>query len=145
MDLSLGVNNSAKNKIGKSISDMITYSGTLRDETSIINPVVMLEAGDISGCNYAYIPQFQRYYFIKEISVVRAGLWRVELAVDVLESFKTQIKNLSVILKSTQATGATNYISGDVWRTNVKETTTIINFSDGLSASGEFILITAGG
>ena len=47
-------NNSENNKVGKSITDIATVTGTLKEETSIIDPIIKI-AGDISdytGCNY---------------------------------------------------------------------------------------------
>ena len=145
MELTLYVNHSEKNQLGKTLDSGLTLTGNLKDETSIINPVILIQADNVSGYNYAYIKEFNRYYFIDDIVSVRTGLWKVKLSVDVLESFQAEIKNLSVILKNTETTGATNYMVGDVWKTNVKETTNIMNFPNGLSDSGEFILITAGG
>lgn len=65
--------------------------------------------------------------------------------VDVLMSYKEQIKNLNVIINNSEETGANNYLSGNQWITNVKNTTSIVNFPNGLNDNGEFILITAGG
>ena len=145
MKIHLYVNSSEKNQLGKTLGSEIILTGNLRDEASVTNPVILIQADNVSGYNYAYVKEFNRYYFIKNMVSVRTGLWRIELSVDVLESFKSEIKKLSVILRDTETTGATNYLSGDVWKTNVKETTNIINFSGGLSDTGEFILITAGG
>ena len=124
---------------------MNVFSGTLREETSIISPVVLMELENPSSYNYAYIPEFGRYYFINDIVSVRKGLWRISMRVDVLESFKNYILDLGVILSDSENTGAENYLSGDVWKTKVKEKTDIINFPSGLSETGHFILITAGG
>lgn len=145
MEIHLYVNSSEKNQLGKTLSSELVLTGNLRDEASVTNPVILIQADNVSGYNYAYVKEFNRYYFIRNMVSVRTGLWRIELSVDVLESYKTEIKKLSVILRDTETTGATNYLSGDVWKTNVKETTNIINFSGGLSDTGEFILITAGG
>ena len=145
MEIHLYVNSSEKNQLGKTLGSEIVLTGNLRDEASVTNPVILIQADNVSGYNYAYVKEFNRYYFIRNMVSVRTGLWRIELSVDVLESYKTEIKKLSVILRDTETTGATNYLSGDVWKTNVKETTNIINFSGGLSDTGEFILITAGG
>lgn len=145
MEIHLYVNSSEKNQLGKTLNSELVLSGNLRDEASVTNPVILIQADNVSDYNYAYVKEFNRYYFIRNMVSVRTGLWRIELSVDVLESFKSEIKKLSVILRDTETTGATNYLSGDVWKTNVKETTNIINFSGGLSDTGEFILITAGG
>lgn len=145
MEITLCVNTSEKSKIGKNLTSMNVFSGTLREETSIISPVVLMELENPSSYNYAYIPEFGRYYFINDIVSVRKGLWRISMQVDVLESFKNYILDLVVILSDSENTGAENYLSSDVWKTKVKEKTDIINFPSGLSETGHFILITAGG
>jgi hypothetical protein len=145
MNITLYINKSEKNKIGKNLSNDFSLSGTLRDVTNIINPVILIELNEIGNYNYCYIPEFNRYYFITDITVIRTGLFAISLMVDVLESFQTSIKNLSVILLNTQNVGSSNYLSSPVFRNNVKSKTDIINFPNGLNDSGEFILITAGG
>ena len=145
MNIILYINNSEKNKIGKNLTNDFSLSGTLRDTTNIINPVILIELNEIGNYNYCYIPDFNRYYFITDIIAIRTGLFAVSLTVDVLESFKTDIKNLSVILLNTQNVGSSNYLPSPVFRNNVKSKTDILNFPNGLNDSGEFILITAGG
>ena len=145
MDITLCVNTSEKNKLGKSLVNEHIYSGTLKEETSVTNSVILMEIENPTGYNYAYIPEFGRYYFISDMTAVRDGLWRVSMAVDVLESFKNEIRNLSVIISDSEIAGIDKYMSGDVWKSKVKETTSIINFPNGLSENGNYILITAGG
>ena len=145
MNIILYVNNSEKNKMGKTLTNDFSLSGTLRDATNIINPVILIEINEIGNYNYCYINNFNRYYFITDITVIRTGLFAISLTVDVLESFKSDIKNLSVILLNTQNVGSSNYLPSPVFRNNVKSKTDILNFPNGLNDSGEFILITAGG
>ena len=145
MNIILYVNNSEKNKIGKNLTNDFSLSGTLRDATDIINPVILVELNEIANYNYCYISNFKRYYFITDITVIRTGLYAISLSVDVLESFKSEIKNLSVILLNTENVGLNNYLPSQVFRNNVKSKTDILNFPNGLNDSGEFILITAGG
>lgn len=145
MDIILCRNNSEPNKINKVLSDQYTLSGTLKEQTSITSPAIMIESGNPVNFNYAYIPDFNRYYFISDIINVSNNLWRINLKVDVLESFKNDILSSSAILSDSEVTGSDKYMSGDVWKTKVKDTTNIINFPSGLLENGEFILITAGG
>lgn len=148
MEITLYTNESEKNKLEKTLDHPILLEGTLRDESSIINPIILIssEKEDIPYMyNYAYVPAFGRYYFITDIESVRTGIWRVSMHVDVLMSYKEQIKNLNVIINNSEETGANNYLSGNQWITNVKNTTNIVNFPNGLNDNGEFILITAGG
>lgn len=145
MDITLCVNNSEKNKLGKSLSNLNVFSGSLKDETSVTSPVIMMEVENPTAFNYAYIPEFGRYYFIDDMSAVRTGLWKISMKVDVLESFKNDIRGVSVILSDSTDTGKELYLIGEVWKSKVKELTDIINFPTGLSDNGHFILITAGG
>lgn len=145
MDIYLFRNNSEVNKIGKSLSNEIHLTGSLREESNVLTPAILIEIDNPSSYNYAFIPQFNRYYFIKEFVSVRTNLWRIMLESDPLESFKNEILSNSVIISDTEITGAYNYLSGDVWKASVKESTEIVQFPNGLLNSGEFILITAGG
>lgn len=131
--------------MGKSLSNMNIFSGSLKDETRVTNPVILMELENPIGFNYAYIPEFGRYYFIDDIISVRTGLWKISMKVDVLESFKNYIRGISVILSDSTETGKEHYLMGKVWKTKIKELTNIVNFPSGLSDNGYFILITAGG
>ena len=144
MDIIFYTNESPKNKIGKTLTLTYTYTGTLRAECSVTRPIFHLEADTISG-NYFYVQDFGRYYYVKEVTAVRNGLWEVRGQVDVLESYAAAIKAQTVILEDTSRTGADPYINNDVYVTKVKKKTDIVNFPSGLLSDGEFILITAGG
>ena len=145
MNLSLYINNSEKNKLEKSLSDEFSMSGNLRNESSVVNPRIIVQTDNPSKYNYAYIPEFNRYYFITDMTSVRTNIWELSMHVDVLMSFKESIKGTQIILSDTETTGQTNYMSGEQWARNVKDTTEIINFPKYLPIKGEYILITAGG
>lgn len=144
MVIRLYVNSSEPNKIGKSLTQELEISGTLRGETDILNPEVIIDAENLSQYNYMSIPQFHRKYFIDDISVVRTGLWRIRGRVDVLDTYKDAIKAQHVILQASDNNGDA-YVAGEQWKTKVKSLTDILPFSSGLLDSGEYILITAGG
>lgn len=147
MDIKLYHNTSANNKIDKSLHSEVTYSGSLRDDSKIINPEIMIEASNLTGYNYAYIPSFHRYYYIDEIISYRSNLWIVKLKVDVLMSFASDIKDLTCIIEATENYKGNVYLAdSNSWVNTVKVTTDIINFNgSSLLSSGEYVLITAGG
>lgn len=89
------------NKITKNnLSGLKQYTGVFRDEVNVMTPVFQIETTDnLSGYNYAYIADFGRYYFVKDIKAVRNGLWEFSLAVDVLMSYKTQIMALTAVIR----------------------------------------------
>lgn len=67
----------------------------LKAGSGIIHPTLSFDIGvasDPSQYNYAYIPVFDRYYFIEEWYFERA-LWTCTLKVDVLATYKTEIGN----------------------------------------------------
>lgn len=144
MEITLYNNTSEKNKIGKSLTVVSVLEGTLRDESSITNPEILIEYNDPIAFNYCFIDSFNRYYFVNDVIAVRAGLIRLILSVDVLESFKTQILSQNAIIER-NADQYEKYFSDENYRTLVKTKTDILNFPNGLLESGEFILITAGG
>lgn len=64
-------------------------SGVLKEQSSIINPVVLIRADTtILEYNYAEIDTLKRKYFVTDIKNVRNDLWEVSLHVDVLYSYK---------------------------------------------------------
>lgn len=147
MDIVLYVNNSERQAINKTLTNGLTLTGSLRNESSVINPTILIETTNPSSYNYAYIPEFGRYYFITDMVSVRTNLWRMSLSVDVLMSFKTQILNLDVIVSdvSLGEPEFSTYMEGEQWKSTVKTKTDVINFPNGLLNSGEYILITSGG
>ena len=71
------------------------YQCIVKDGTGILNPVIQLDLGltaDPSQFNYCQIPDFERYYWIREWTFER-GLWTATCAVDVLATYKEQIGN----------------------------------------------------
>ena len=99
-NLVLQTNNSDKNHLDKSITDIMTLSGTLKANTSIVDPIILVEA-DLSSlvtCNYMTIDTFGRKYFINDIISVNNGLVEIHAHVDVLTSFKSQIRSNHAIV-----------------------------------------------
>ena len=100
-NITLQINSSEKNKLDKEITDIATVSGVLKEDTSIIDPVVKIEC-DLSNyvnCNYITIPEFGRKYFVNNIRSVRNGLVEFSCHVDVLSSFADSIRSNRAIIK----------------------------------------------
>ena len=145
MKITLYTNNSEKNKLEKNLTNAKEFSGNLREESSIVNPSILIQTENPSSYNYAYIPEFKRYYFIIDAVSVRTNIWRISLHCDVLMSFKNEIKGTQVILSDTEVTGQTNYMAGEQWASTVKTATDIVSFPNTMNIGGDYILITAGG
>lgn len=136
MQIQLYKSKAENNRLDKAnyLELFIEIEGELREQTSIVNPSMIIELKDtnkyvVDGnnikvvdsynkaivlynidltrmtnttindilfqCNYCYIPNFKRYYFIKDIISVGKYLWRINMSTDSLMSFKDGILNLS--------------------------------------------------
>ena len=84
-------NGNPKNKIRKSPSTSFTVTGTLREGSNIVDPVITIEANKPINANYAYISEFDRYYYVKEFKSIHNNIWEVYLHCDVLKSFANSI------------------------------------------------------
>lgn len=94
-------NNSEMNRVSKSIDNLFTVSGVLKEDTSIIDPVIKIKCdlSDVTGCNYLSIPAFGRSYFVNNIRSVVNGLVEFSCHVDVLSSFASEIRGNKAIIK----------------------------------------------
>ena len=145
MEVQFFYNQSDDRVINKTLIIGETFVGSPRDEVSIMNPVIRFESDGILRYNYAYIPEYQRYYSIVDRTIYRDGIWDVTFAVDVLMSFRNDIMSLNVIVdkQSLEANGDEFIDDGSLVTENVMFQT-VYNFPDGFNDTGEYILITAG-
>lgn len=66
-------------------------TGVLKQKSGIINPQIKFSFTEApTAYNYAYIPQFGRYYFIREWTF-DIGFWWASMECDVLATWKTNI------------------------------------------------------
>lgn len=145
MEVILYKNSSENNVIGKSLAQIKSVECNLKNDVSVTNPTLILSYTDsILDSNYCFIPKFNRYYFIDEIIPIIGDRSIIKCRVDVLESFKDNIKSLTAIIDK-QETIADKFIDDGSWIVENKDFLQSYNFSNGFNDNGEFILITAGG
>ena len=147
MEIKLYKNLSENNVIGKTLTSIKSVEANLKNDVSVINPTLVLNyTANILDSNYCFIPKFNRYYFIDEIVPITGDRCIVKCRVDVLESFKEDIKSLTVILDKTQSIYKSNkYLDDGSFVVENKDFNTIYNFTNGFNDEGTFILICAGG
>lgn len=143
MQIKVYKNLSEVNTIGKTLTEESVRTGTLKDGCSVLSPSVVLTGENLSGYNYAYIPQFSRYYFIKEITSVKSGLWEISMKVDVLETYKDSIKANTAILKR-QENIWDMYINDEKFKAESTNKTATIMFPQNHFNTVNFILTVAG-
>lgn len=100
MTINLFQNESDTNVVSKTLTSKGTLTGTLREGCSIIDPVIKVEGisgSDLPYINYAEVVEFGRYYYIKDIVLV-GNLYELHMHIDVLETYKDQLKPLKAIV-----------------------------------------------
>ena len=96
----LYVSSSPVEKIGKSLTAGDSFSCVLKEDTSLLRPVLeVVTSSNLSGYNYLYISEFNRYYFIDDIVSLNDGRWEISAHVDVLETYKTAILSNSAVIR----------------------------------------------
>ena len=136
---------SERNCVKKTLGDpVLDLTGTLRNESSLIDPVILIEAdaAALAAVNYMYIDSFSRYYFVRGIKSIREGLVEISGHVDVLQTFWPQIKTNTAIIRRQSQLWNLN-INDGVLRAQADSIVETFEFPYGFSASS-FILAVAG-
>lgn len=86
-----------KNSTSRIIDSGVTVNGVFKDDDnqSYLDPVVRFQTTDtfsIGSRNYAYIEPFNRYYWIKDVKVIRTNLYELHLHEDVIYSHRQAIR-----------------------------------------------------
>lgn len=146
MIIILQYNASDKDHLDKDISDLSTKEGTLRDECSIENPLILIHAepGDLVGCNYFSIPSFGRKYYLTGQRVIRTGLIEISGHVDVLSSFADSIRaQTAIVMRSESSTAYNLYLNDGSLRAYQNPYVLTEVFPNGFTGNS-FILSVAG-
>ena len=145
--IKLYTNSSPENFFTKTTTQVGTdLTGDLREGSSIIAPGVRVALASVpANVNYMYIQDWGRYYFIDDITSVRAGIWELSGRVDVLGSFGTSIKACSGIAHRAESPSAYNvYLDDGSFRSYADPEVITQEFPSGFS-NWEYLLVVAGG
>lgn len=143
--ISLFKTTSENNRVVKTLTDEKQLSGELRNQTSVLNPSIRIESADnISTYNYAYIPEFGRYYYITDITSVRTNCWIISLRCDVLMSYSAQIKALRPIIEREEIGQSSGLIDSDM-PININKKVQKFYFPYGFTKDIQYVLTTSGG
>lgn len=133
----------------KELTPTFSVEGYLKSGTSIIDPIIIIEdnTSAIRQVNYAYIPDFNRYYFINDVASTVNNLWEMHMHCDVLSSFWSEIKTNTAIIGRCQASTFQNSNIDDSEAIIETFPSTSIIEGDTLYTNSDIstILVTAGG
>ena len=132
------------NVIRKTLTNETEYQIKFKDRADVRTPIIMLKSDTFIDSNYAYIPDFGRYYFIRNVQVFPNKIYQLTLRCDVLQSFMTDILNsVATIIKSENGN---KYIDENYVR-EVRKNVSTVDFQKPFKSydEPEYILITGKG
>ena len=150
MTVTLYKNTSDKRNLNKALSEIKSVSATAKGEINIISPTLILEYFS-TDFNYCYISDFDRYYFVKSITLLTGHRVQIDLTIDVLMSYKEEIKNLSVNvlryenIEPTFLTDSRIPLFSDTLQKVIEFPENIFNLESPSENSKNFLLTVAGG
>lgn len=113
--VSIGTCASEKRALDKSFSAVTTATGTLRNESNVVNPSILVEVGvgTIATCNYMEIPTFGRKYYITDMTSMGDNLTLVSGHCDVLSTYASGIRQNTAIVARSATQGNWNLLMND--------------------------------
>lgn len=147
MIIKLYKNISDDNVINKTLQSEITLAdASVRGEVDVLSPKIRMvsENNNLALYNYCYLPNYQRYYFITDITEVRTNVYDLEMKVDVLETYKAQILQLEGVI-GRQENEYNLYLNDDKWSVYADRQVLTRHFPTGFSETGYYYLTMLGG
>ena len=142
MDIILSNCSDPINKIEKSTTGDTTFSGTLKENTSTTDPVFVIESVTYPAFNYAYISEFNRYYYVKDIVNLYNNMWEVTLHVDVLKSFASAIMSSPCIIAKTASNDFNLYLNDPNFKCQQNDRFGMVNFPGGFDTDNAYFYLT---
>lgn len=150
MEINLFKCTAENHRVNKSqyISNRFAMNGSLRNESSVVDPVILVEKTNPAkyNYNYMYIAEFNRWYFINDIISIRNNLWEIHAHVDVLYSWYDDLYNMECIIEKSEEFNKSNlYYDDGSFILDTRRNVELKEFPTGFNESGQYILICAGG
>lgn len=131
------------NVIGKELTNGTDFNIVLKGMTTIDNPIIKIQTNNnLTGFNYAYIPVYDRYYFVNDIEVYPNNIFILHLSIDVLETYKDSILSGKALI--TKASKYNNMYNGGDYNTLITQENTVYKSDVVLQEENNMILVTMG-
>lgn len=143
MKIKLYNTTSANNVINKVLTDEIEFDIKFKDKTDVKNPMVILRCSDIILSNYAFIEEFNRYYFIERIELYPNDIYYIYLKCDVLETYKDELLKCEGYINQQKQNVNSYYDSG--FKTEIRKEVDIYKSDVTLEDITTILLNTIGG
>lgn len=143
-DLVLINNASDDRTIGKTKNVVISIDGDYRDFVPLneLTLDIDISGTTLSSFNYIYIKDLDRYYFIREKTMINETICRVVLTCDLLETFASSIKAITAICERAESGIYTNpMLPDDSVPVQVNNIIKYHNFSAGLTSTSMVLIV----
>lgn len=150
MEVQFGTTFDDRRKVGKTITFTKTINCDVYTESSITNPMLILDSS-VGNINYFYVPLWQRYYYITDIQYTKGVKMIVSGHTDVLQSFSAGIRNLNCTISRQENIGINDIVDSLLPLQNRKELAVIefesseFNIANANTSAYNFVLNVAGG
>lgn len=137
-------NKSEKIALTKELETIVETTAVLKANTSIINPIFVLEYDieDVAEVNYVTVSAFRRGYFVTNITSITNNLIELTAHVDVLASFASEIKaNKGIVFR--QENNWNLYLNDGVIQAYQNPIVTTQSFPKGFTEQN-YVLVCAG-
>jgi len=122
------------------------FSGdvTIKDQCDLIDPVIYLNAStSIINCNY--MQAFDRYYFIREKTLIKGDLYAIHAHEDVLYTYNSQIRTQEGVI-ARQENKYNLYLDDEKYKVTGQVIERTLKFSKTpLTKNLQYVLLTTGG
>lgn len=145
MEIHFYTYNGHPDTINKTLGAPFVVSGALVGNCDLLTPIVDVRLDAVPTYNYCYIPLFRRYYFITEITI-NGGVYSVEMDIDVLKTYSTQILVSRGTMTETD-TPANGYLSNRTNVYDVRPQNSVLAFENTelFTDNGDMLMITIKG
>ena len=127
------------------LTQVRSYAITVKEETDLLNPVIMIEENGTGILNANYMMFCGRYYYIVEKTLIKGNLYQLHGKEDVLMTFNDQIRTQRGIV-ARQESRYNLYLDDGMYQVTGQRDYKTLRFSKSpLSKGLEYVLLTVGG
>lgn len=146
--ISLYVTTDDKRKVYKTLSTVVKdVNCQFFDNCSVLAPSVLLDFNEnYLRCNYVYVNNFKRYYYVDNITVLKGNHIQLNCTVDVLRSNADAISKLNCTIVRTAQNGKQQlYLDDGKFKVLNFPRIQTKKFPNSLSKSQSYVMTIAGG
>ena len=139
--ISLLTNNSDDKVIDKDITLVSTVTGSFKSSVPLDSISIQIETDNntFNSCNYIYIADINRFYFVRQKSAINNSIFMFNLECDYLQSFKDDIKAINVIANRSSDKYNALLPDGDIPR-QLNNIVRYLEFSSGLTSDSTILI-----